>query len=197
MSFHTPSSCLPRPYTIQYIVLTQSLARTVSIYIWISMFLANLIGKRHISLQVNSLWPNDAIWRHRTCSTLAQVMACCLTAPSHYLNQCWLIISKVQWHSSGSHFTRDTLDINHWNQFENYLSKLLFNSPRGQWVKPSANISFIWWTQIGMGPIRSMNWPQLPPLHFLLEKHWLSLNQTNQMHWFSAFSVVHFCDDYI
>ena len=32
-------------------------------------------------------------------STLAQVMACCLTAPSHYLNQCWLIISEVQWHS--------------------------------------------------------------------------------------------------
>ena len=27
-------------------------------------------------------------------------MACCLTAPSHYLNQCWLIISKVLWHSS-------------------------------------------------------------------------------------------------
>ena len=115
-------------------------------YIWIAMFLANLIWKRHISLQVNSLWPNDAIWWHRTCSTLAQVMACCLTVPSHYLNQCWRIISKVQWHSSGSHFTRDTLDINHWNQFENYLSKLLFNSPSGQWVKPSANISFIWWT---------------------------------------------------
>ena len=26
-------------------------------------------------------------------------MACCLTAPSHYLNQCWLIISMVLWHS--------------------------------------------------------------------------------------------------
>ena len=39
--------------------------------------------------------PNDAIWRHRSGSTLAQVMACCLKAPSHYLNQCWLIISKV------------------------------------------------------------------------------------------------------
>ena len=25
-------------------------------------------------------------------------MACCLTAPSYYLNQCWLIFSKVQWH---------------------------------------------------------------------------------------------------
>ena len=47
---------------------------------------------------INSLWPSDAIWRHISRSTLAQVMACCLTAPSHYLNQCWLI-SKVQWHS--------------------------------------------------------------------------------------------------
>ena len=28
-------------------------------------------------------------------STLAQVVACCLTAPSHYLNQCWLIIRDV------------------------------------------------------------------------------------------------------
>ena len=44
----------------------------------------------------NSLWPSDAIWRQRSGSTLAQVMACCLTAPSYYLNQCWLIISKAQ-----------------------------------------------------------------------------------------------------
>ena len=43
----------------------------------------------------NSLRPSDAIWRPRSGSTLAQVMACCLTAPSHYLNQCWLIIRKV------------------------------------------------------------------------------------------------------
>ena len=26
---------------------------------------------------INSLWPNDAIWRHRSMSTLTQVMACC------------------------------------------------------------------------------------------------------------------------
>ena len=48
----------------------------------------------------NSLWPSDAIRRQGTESTLAQVMACCLTAPSHYLNQCLLIVSKVLWHSS-------------------------------------------------------------------------------------------------
>ena len=49
---------------------------------------------------VNTLWPSDIIRRQGNESTLAQVMACCLTAPSHYLNQCWLIISKVLWHSS-------------------------------------------------------------------------------------------------
>ena len=55
---------------------------------------------------LNSLWPSDTIWRHKSGSTLAQVMACCLTTPSHYLNQCWLINSKVQWHSSECNFTR-------------------------------------------------------------------------------------------
>ena len=40
------------------------------------------------------------IWWHKSWSTLAQVMACCLMAPSHYLNQCWLIISEVPWHLS-------------------------------------------------------------------------------------------------
>ena len=57
---------------------------------------------------VNSLRPSDAIWPHRSGSTLAQVMAFCPTTPSHYLNQCWLIISKVLWHSSEGNFIRDT-----------------------------------------------------------------------------------------
>ena len=39
----------------------------------------------------NSVRPSDAIWWHGS-STLAHVMACYPTAPSHYLNQCWLII---------------------------------------------------------------------------------------------------------
>ena len=57
-------------------------------------------GRRRFSyISVNSLSPSDAIWRQRSGSTLAQVMACCLTAPSHYLNQCSLTISEVQWHS--------------------------------------------------------------------------------------------------
>ena len=67
------------------------------------------------ALHINSLGPCDAIWRQRSGSTLAQVMACCLTAPSHYLNHCRLIFSKVEWHSLKGKFTRDTSAINHWN----------------------------------------------------------------------------------
>ena len=62
---------------------------------------------------VNSLWPSDSIWRQRSGTTLAQVMACCLMVPSHYLNQCWLTISMVQWHSYEGSFTRDTSAIDH------------------------------------------------------------------------------------
>ena len=50
---------------------------------------------RQIDSLLYSLWPSDVIWRQGSSSTLAQVMACCLTAPSHYLNQCWLRISEV------------------------------------------------------------------------------------------------------
>ena len=56
------------------------------------------------SCHIDSLVLNDIIRHHRSKSTLAQVMACChqvqviaccLMAPSHYLNQSWLIISHL------------------------------------------------------------------------------------------------------
>ena len=65
-----------------------------------------------IQTDLNSLWPGDAIWRHGTRSTLAQVMVCCLTAPSHYLNQCWLVISEVPWYSSQGIIIRWCEDAN-------------------------------------------------------------------------------------
>ena len=63
----------------------------------------------HLVRSVNSLWPSDAIWRQGSRSTLAQVMACCcLMAPSHYLNQYWLMISQLLWHSPDKDFTENT-----------------------------------------------------------------------------------------
>ena len=49
----------------------------------------------------NLFWPSDilSVWQQGSRSTLAQIMACCLTAPSHYLHQCWLMISEVLCHS--------------------------------------------------------------------------------------------------
>ena len=90
---------------------------------------------------INSLWPSDAIWQHISESTLAQVMACCLMAPSHYLNQCWLIISEVLWQSPRGNFTRYTSATNHQNYLEHYFSKMLLKSSRGQWVKHYHHIS--------------------------------------------------------
>ena len=57
------------------------------------------ITKTDDAFTFNSLWPGDVIWWHRTGSILALVMACWLMVPSHYLNQCWLIINQVQWES--------------------------------------------------------------------------------------------------
>ena len=69
---------------------------------------------------VNSLWPRDAIWQHRSGPTLAQVMASCPTAPSHYLTQCWLCISEVLCLSSEGDFTKIGQDVYPWFQMENY-----------------------------------------------------------------------------
>ena len=66
------------------------------------------------------------MWRWRSC---------CLTAPSHYLNQCWLIISKTLRHLSEDIIIRRFEDTNQYSKIENYIFKITTRSPRGQWVK--------------------------------------------------------------
>ena len=83
---------------------------------------------------LNSFWPSDIIWWHRFGSTLVQVMACCLMAQSHFLNQCCVIISEVFSHSPDGNFTGNSQDIYPWCEFDIYLFKFTAMSPRGQWV---------------------------------------------------------------
>ena len=48
--------------------------------------------------EINSLthWgPVRPYWRYKTWSTLVQAMACWLTAPSHYMNWCWLSSTRT------------------------------------------------------------------------------------------------------
>ena len=77
---------------------------------------------------------SDTIWQHRSASTLAQVMACCLMAPSHYLNQCWLLINEVLWHSSESNSTANAKVTSLCDEFEDYTFKISATSTSGQWV---------------------------------------------------------------
>ena len=72
---------------------------------------------------------NDAIWRHRSGSTMAQVMACWLMVPSHYLNQYWIIISEVLRHSiEGKLKSQEMLKVSSiiypWHEFENFKAKI-------------------------------------------------------------------------
>ena len=57
---------------------------------------------------------NTLLWP-RSGSKLTHLMACCLTAPSHYLNQCWLIINCIMWHWHETQFTGSAQDINKHN----------------------------------------------------------------------------------
>ena len=97
---------------------------------------------------VNSSWPSGAMWQLRSGSTLAQVMASCLMAPSHYLNQYWLIISEVVWHSpEGGQFLR-ICSIYLWYEFENYQHNIIVTCSRDQWVN-SKTVPMTWLLWIG------------------------------------------------
>ena len=73
-------------------------------------------------LDFNSLVPSDAIWRHRTWSILIHVMAWCLMAPSHYLNQCWLLISEVLWYSPQGNFKTTAISLTG-HELTNFLNQ--------------------------------------------------------------------------
>ena len=71
-----------------------------------------------------SLWPNDTIWRQRSGSTLAQVMACCLTAPSHYLHSNdWSSVKSI-----GIHIRAISQEMPQPSITKIYLKSLKFHS---------------------------------------------------------------------
>ena len=121
---------------------------------------------------VNSWGPGDGIWRHISGSTLAQVMAYCLTAPSHYLNQSWLITQESIYNKYLSHqFLKWA-----WNA----LTKIPFKSPRGQWVNsqfgyiskpPDIPINFLQWYPKKMLHGSPMRWGVFCFIH---DRPWIS-----------------------
>ena len=91
----------------------------------------------------NMKW-HPVIWiklllRHRSGPKLAQVMACCLKAPSHYQNQCWLSISKVLYHSSEDPIKRNSEGTNQESKLGNLILKVASKYRRGLWVNGNAS----------------------------------------------------------
>ena len=60
---------------------------------WHSKYASFMCVLETWSIACNSLWHNDTIWWYRLGSAFVWLMACFLTAPSHYLSTCWPIIS--------------------------------------------------------------------------------------------------------
>ena len=85
-------------------------------------------------LGFNSLWPSYVIRQDKCSSTLAQVMACCLTAPNRYLNQGSLLINEVLGYLRESNFTASAPTIVLYNVFVNHTFKYIAPFLSGQWV---------------------------------------------------------------
>ena len=79
---------------------------------------------------LNSLWLNDVLCWYSSGLTLAHVIVCSTTAPSHYLTQSWFTIKGVLWHSPESTFKASAraTTLNH--GFQNYTFEISAISPR-------------------------------------------------------------------
>ena len=108
-----------------------------------------------------------ALWRyicqHISGSALAQEMACCLMAPSHCLKSYWVILSSdIYLRAISREIPQPSITK---ISLENYLTKISFKSPRGQFVNylslPDAQAR-LRWTWLGPWASAARRW-SLPP----------------------------------
>ena len=84
---------------------------------------------------INSLWPSDTVWQHRSGSAYVQVMAWCLVAPRHCLKKKLSLARFCGIHLwPDSHFTLCAQATILLSEFENCFNKIIARSSRGQWV---------------------------------------------------------------
>ena len=85
---------------------SQSCCCELMLHLQVKKYIKKYSTIKSMHFTLSQLWPSDTIWHHRTWSKSVQVMACCLTAPIHYLKQCWLIISEDSRHSPQAKFSK-------------------------------------------------------------------------------------------
>ena len=90
--------------------------------------------------------------------TSSHIMACCLTVPSHYLNECWILIREARWHSSESNSTLSNQGTILY-EFLIYIFKIMATPPRGQWVNSGYHSgSWLWGSDISIPVLISLLW---------------------------------------
>ena len=118
-------------------------------------------------------------------------MACNLTAPRHYPNQCWLLISEALWHSSESSFTTRIQATILCQKFGNNTFKITATSPRDQWVDFTSLIDLLSkCPQTSVFRLIKQYW-RLKISGSITCKHSLEWGwlEFNQYHWFGAFKL--------
>ena len=94
--------CITRPQWIKPCIfidffssalLCLHISNHTALFYWLDIMLIRTMAP----YSFNPLRHIDAIWRHRTGLILAQVIACCLKTPSHFLNQChrWGLVAYL------------------------------------------------------------------------------------------------------
>ena len=117
-------------------------------------------------------------WRYLSGSTLAQEMACCLTAPSHYLNQ--LIIKVGVCHSPEGNITRSARELKPEHVLEDYV--ISTTCAKGQWVNSSNLVSecpggqhsgSLWQVSVCPHPPgEAIQWSLLLSVQLTITQHW-------------------------
>ena len=97
-------------------------------------------------------------------------MACCLMAPSHYLNQFWLLISEILWYSPKSNFIARGRAIIFYNEFNNHTFKITDTSPIGQWVNSWCAAKCLW----NIPALGQSRWQAITWMNDDLGLYWLS-----------------------
>ena len=93
--------------------------------------------------------PSEAIWGHRFWSSMAQKMACCLMAQSHYLSKGWLIANETLRNMYEGHFNKCMKDTCH--KMISIVYKIKKKMSRG-WIKYKDDVLLVF------------EFPQTPPV---------------------------------
>ena len=118
-------------------------------------------------LNITTVWPSKVLWWPISWLPFVQEVTCIHQAPSHYLNQCLLMITGILWYSFVGIFTDNIWIISQQNVFKFYTYEIGHISPRVHWVNPLRLNNAIWIHRSGQTLTQVMACCLVAPSHYL------------------------------